>query len=365
VRSFTRFIGFALLPLVLGALACEEDGSVLPPPPAPQINVVIRYAFNPDPTDTVRGLQNNDTYDIIVDSSERTWVTTNSGVSRFIRSTGDGVFNEINALPNSKCRSVVEHNGRIWIGTWGGGVGIYDLTENAWSKLNVDSGLVNNQVADIYPDGDSVYFATNAGVSIYNDDDQLPLEDRWSTQSGLKTALVSVIEMADTPSRGREIWYGPRMEEVVPPGREDRYGITVVRRDLSQTIYYTMVNSALAEPNVNDIMYDEDADLFWVAFATAGLATVDVDAKVWTYYTDADGLPSTTVFSITKIDGTIWVGTQRGMARQKPDGRFQGYDRSGGLPGDRVRKVYSDKPSQLWACFIDSGAALLDPDSAQ
>jgi ligand-binding sensor domain-containing protein len=155
------------------------------------------------------------------------------------------------------------------------------------------------------------------------------------------------------------------MEEMIPDGDEDLYGITVVREGfVVYEIYYTMGETGLLEANVNDIVYDETRDLFWVAFATKGLASVDVEGSTWSYYSTEDGLPSNVVYSIALVDDVVWVGTQGGVA-QKLNGKFQGYGRSGGLPADRVRKVYSDKPSNLWAGFVNSGVALLKPGSAE
>lgn len=371
MSSFTRLIGFALLLAVFAVVACDDDGKPSPPDPPPQIKVVQTFRFNPNPADTVTGLQSDSVFDILVDSQDRTWVATESGVSRFIDKQGDGVFNQNNVLPNPKCRALLEHNGKIWIGTWGGGVGIHDIGSDTWTKLNSDSGLVNDMVSDIAAVGDSVFIATNGGVSIYTDDDQLAMRDRWETigdepgelRMPLGMPLVSSVEIAHRPTR-MEMWYGPRMEEMIPPGDEDLYGITVMREGLALPIYYTMVNSGLLEAFVTDIFYDEIADLFWVSFATKGLASVDVDGSTWSYYGTADGLPSEVVYSATVVDDVVWIGTQRGIA-QKLNGTFQGYGRSGGLPSDRVRKVYSDTPSRLWAGFIDAGAARLDPNSAQ
>jgi ligand-binding sensor domain-containing protein len=363
LSSFTRLIGFVML-LTVMFVACDEEGQPPPPDPPPQIGVSYQYTRNPNPNDKVTGLQSNEVYDIVVDDLDRTWVATQAGVSRFIGAQGDGIFNQNNVLPNPKCRALLNYHDKIWIGTWGGGVGVYDINGDTWTELDSDSGLVNNLVADIAAVGDSIFFATNDGVSIYTDIETLAMRDRWEVygyDEGLLTTLVSVIEIARTPDRGLEFWYGPRMEEMIPEGDEHLYGITVVREGfISYEIVYTTVNSGLLEANVNDIVYDPANDLFWVAFATKGLASVDVEASTWTYYSIENGLPSDVIYSIALVDDVLWVGTQSGVAK-KLNGNFQGYGRSGGLPADRVRRIYSDKPSNLWAGFVSAGAALLKP----
>lgn len=367
MNSFSRLFFLGLLLATVFIAACEDSTAPPPPDQPPQISVKYTLTFNTSLTDTVKGLQSDDVFDVIVDSQDRTWVATQAGVSRFVGKNGDGKWNQNNDLPNPKCRSLLEQNGKIWVGTWGGGVGTHDMTTGMWSKLDVDSGLVNDMVADIAGVGNQIYFGTNDGASIYTDDPALDLNDRWRTvpegrnRDGILTPIVSVVTIAQTSTRGREIWYGPRIEELIQSGDEDNHGITVFREGLSQPIYYTIVNSGLKEPNVNDIYFDEDTQLFWVALSTAGLASVDVDASTWTYFTEVDGLPSDVVYSIAKVGDVIWVGTQGGVAKMKSDGKFQGYGASGGLPGDRVRRVFSDDPNELWSGYIDRGAALLDP----
>jgi ligand-binding sensor domain-containing protein len=367
LNSFSRLFFLGLLLATVVIAACEDNPVPPPPDPPPQISVSYRLTFNSSLTDTVTGLQSNDVFDVIVDSQDRTWVATQAGVSRFRGKAGDGTWNQNNELPNPKCRSLLEHNGKLWVGTWGGGVGTHEMSTGMWSKLNVDSGLVNNMVADIAGVGNTIYFGTNDGASIYTDDPQLDLNDRWETvpegrnNDGILTPIVSVVTIAQTSTRGQEIWFGPRWEELILFGDEDKNGITVFREGLSQPIYYTMVNSGLIEPNVNDIYFDSSTQLFWVALSTMGLASVDVDASTWTYYTKVDGLPSDVIYSITKVGEVLWVGTQSGIAKMQSNGKFQGYAQDGGLPADRVRRVYSSDPNQLWSGYVDAGAALLKP----
>ncbi len=367
MNSFSRLFFLGLLLATVVIAACEDNPVPPPPDPPAQISVKYRLTYNSDIADTVKGLQSDDVFDIIVDSQDRTWVATQAGVSRFRGTAGDGKWDQNNELPNPKCRSLLEHNGTLWVGTWGGGVATHEMTSGMWSKLNVDSGLVNDMVADIAGVGNTIYFGTNDGASIYTDDPQLDLNDRWETMpvgrssDGILSPFVSVVLIAQTSTRGQEVWFGPRVEELIQFGDENNHGITVFREGLSQPIYYTMVNSGLTEPNINDIYFDESTQLFWVAFSTMGLASVDVDASTWTYYTQVDGLPSDVIYSIAKVGDVLWVGTQSGVAKMQSNGTFQGFGSNGGLPGDRVRRVFSDDPNELWSGYIGQGAALLDP----
>ncbi len=357
-----RFFVISPVFFILFAVGCDEDNGVEPPAPPPQITVLARYSKNIDPT---KGLQNNDVYDILIDSNGKTWFATASGVSRFNGTTSEVVFNQNNGLPNPKCRTLAELDGKLYVGTWGGGIGVYDLTGDTWSELNTDSGLVSNLISGMDVHDGFLYIATNAGVSAYDPDDQLPVDQRWDTYAGdnILGDYVSSVEVASTP-RGREQWFGPTGDDV-PNGDEASRGITVIREGAWIPFHYTTLNSGLPEPRINDIFYDSDTDVFWIALRQKGLAAVDVSGSSWTIYTTGDGLPSDLVYSVTKIGDTIWVGTQNGLAKQLAGGTFRAYGRSGGLPADRVRVVQTDSQDRLWLGFVAGGGALVNPASTQ
>jgi ligand-binding sensor domain-containing protein len=312
-----------------------------------------------------KGLQDNDIFDILVDSSGRTWFATGAGVARFNGTVADTAFDQNTGLTNPKCRALAEYNGKLWVATWGGGIGMCDLATDVWGFLNEELGLASDLVSDIDVYDDLLYFATNGGVNTYDDDDQLPMAQRWSLYSGdhVLGNFVSAVEVDVTP-RGIERWYGPIGDDIAR-GDEEGRGIAVIRQSFPQPIHYTSSNSGIPEPRINDIFYDSAKDEFWIGFETKGLAKVDVSGSTWTIYTVGDGLPSELVHSITKVGDVIWVGTQNGIARQLPSGAFRGYGRAGGLPADRARVVYADSEGRLWVGFMEGGAALVDPASAE
>jgi ligand-binding sensor domain-containing protein len=55
-------------------------------------------------------------------------------------------------------------------------------------------------------------------------------------------------------------------------------------------------------------------------------------------------------------NGTVWVGTQKGVCR-KSGSSFISYINGSGIPEERVRKVYIDGQNRVWLGFIGGGAA--------
>lgn len=350
------------LAALIAAVACEEEATAPPPPPdPPQVTTVKSWTRS-------QGLPSNDVYDILVTSEGELWIGTQAGIAVYpgiSASAPDRVVNELNGLPNPKVRKMTEYNGVIYVATWGGGIGLFDMTADTWTFKNTANGLRAGNVADIVASQseDRVYCATTNGVSIYN-----PVAGTFASfiPPNLLDAVVSAIDLRVVGGGVVERWYGPRWETVIPPGAEEaKHGITV-SRGASTVIHYTLANSGCAEARVNDLFFDTDADsICWVTFTTSGIARVDPNASTWTYYTGQQGLPSSQVYTVTRAAGTLWAGTQGGLAKLKGDGRWQGYDSGGGLQADRVRRVYSDDGQRLFLGFIDGGAARVDPASAQ
>ncbi len=415
-----RLVALSLIAVV----ACDEETSVTPPPPAPQITTRQTYAK------ASNGLPNSDVNAMLTLPNGEFWIGTEQGIARYAsinettRLPGpNGLINELNGLPNPKVRDIVEMNGKVYVATWGGGFAIYDAALGTWtSKTSATDGgddvqvvpfddtmtannpvitpgpngilessprgddrvngtrildggnaraesrawTLDGSIADIEvspnEDGGKVYFATNVGISIYE-----PAGDRFTSFSFLTRDVVSAVSLRDTPG-GVERWYGPRVESIEDEsqGPLPEAGITV-SPGASPIFTYTKLNSGLLEPNVNTIFRDAVAgdDVFWVATASAGVSRVEVGASTWTSYSMLHGLPSNTVYSVTRANNTIWVATQNGIARLKSDGTWQGYNTSGGLAVDRVRLVYSDDGANLWVGYVNGGAARLNPASAQ
>ena len=161
---------------------------------------------------------------------------------------------------------------------------------------------------------------------------------------------VAVTEAAGVVQR----WYGPRVEIGVAANYQQYYGI-LVSKNTSAEYKYSTVNSGLVERNVNDIFYDAVRQTYWVSYVTQGISEVNVDTKTWTDYTVVQGLPSNTVYAIVRAsDGsasgtTLWAATQGGLAKLNSTATtWQGYGRSGGLPGDRY----------AWSIQLLSGSGL-------
>lgn len=180
-------------------------------------------------------LVNEWVYAIAVDSHDRIWFGTEGGISRYdgrlwrhwTHADGLGADNTGNlpASPNTGLGTRSRHDlgvllageetynpnyvfslaiddrDRVWAGTWGGGVGMYD--GNIWHNYTSRDGLAGNIVYSIATAAGGVYwFGTNHGLSRYDGSTWIT----YDRHSGLLDEHVYAI----AATAGGDVWAGTR-----------------------------------------------------------------------------------------------------------------------------------------------------------
>jgi ligand-binding sensor domain-containing protein len=358
-----KHFGYAAVALVIvGSVnGCEEDTTRPPaPPPPPPISLEL---YNTSQGET-RRLINDDVYDIIVDGQNRVWIATDEGVSMMDGTNPAVFYDDFNKIPNRKCRALAEMNGRIFVGTWGGGGAYFDeaVDDSLWTPIPVagqgqNFGLVDGQITSMASDYNDlhVWFATVNGLSRYTDNPTLPMNQRFGNFSGRLAGqrLLTSIMVYSHPQKGREVWIA----------KQDA-GLQVLRFNAGQAdqVFRTS-NSAIPSEHCADVDVDPLTNMPWSGYSDRGVAMTDVDNRLWTNLTRVDGYHSDLVSSVAvRSNGDVWTGTQTGVSRRKPDGTITNFLVGSGLPTSRVRTVYVDDNDNVWIGFISGGAArVLNP----
>jgi len=347
--------------LALWVLGCGENKNIERPPEPPKIAL-----------QTIHGMPSDDVFGTLVDTKGRLWISTESGVIMFASAQAPfdvskaTWFTNRDGLPNLRCRGLAELHGKIWVATWGGGVGIYaDVLP--WKTLGLGADLAANRVFRVAADDTSMWIATAEGIQQYIDDDAIPEANRLVDHSGHTEfgpgVFTSVVPHNDA-NRGPEVWASERIRDI--GGSYVKGGVRVLRFPGSE--YFNTVTSGIPGDDVVQIAWDPVRKLFWTVHPENGVASLDVDAKVWTNYTMVTGLVSDLANSIAITNlgthwtpGTIWVATQEGLTKIKPGGAIVNYVDGSGLPSLRVRTVYVDATDNVWLGFVDGGAAKVVP----
>ena len=185
----------------------------------------------------VTELVNEWVYGIASDEQGRMWLGTEGGVSMFDGTSWHGFTHEdgvgapnTSNLPVSQNTGLgtrerhdlsvmnegqqtynpgyvfsvyVANDGKVWAGTWGGGVSIYD--GKTWQSLTTKDGLAGDVVYSITQDAEGVFwFGTNKGLSRYDG-------KAWQTFSkGGANGLIDDNVYAVIAHPSGEVWVGTR-----------------------------------------------------------------------------------------------------------------------------------------------------------
>lgn len=306
------------------------------------------------------------------------WVGTSGGVVRyditkdetkvFDVSTGSLISNGVFHLSKLD-------NDHLVVGTYGGGLSIHTLSTNQWKNYNIPNGLADQFVYDMVraTNGD-LWIATWSGVNRIRGG-KMDDEKAWetftveSTKGGLPNDWVYAAE----PGKNGEIWFATegglaRYKDGKWVNWQHAQGLgapyDVVKNDvafaadpakMSQHHAQQKAEQGLSNiqvgynPNYIVSMAIDADGVIWCGTWGGGLSRFD--GKAWKTYTVKDGLPGNHIFmlKLDDKDGKLWIGTNHGLARFKPDGAgFNVMTRTDGLFADNVFSMARAADGSLW-----------------
>lgn len=248
-------------------------------------------------------------------------------------------FHTADGLPSATVWAIAADAGRgdVWLGT-SRGASLY--RDGRWYSYTQAHGLGEASVMAIAVDPRGrVWFGTyGGGLTVLDGDD-------WHTyttaNSGLSSDWIGALAV---DGLGR-IWCGT-------------WGQGLSRFDGEQgwRTYHTG-NSLLPADHVTALAAAPDGSL-WVGLHGQGVARLA--GERWTSFGTAQGLPDEFVEAVAVApDGTVWVGTAAGLVSlDAQGGHLHTYTTKDGLPDDHIHALALAADGQLWA-GTGHGAALL------
>ena len=304
------------------------------------------------------------------------WVGTSGGVLRYDLDKDEYTLYDVAGghLLSNGVFHLSKLDDKIVVGTYGGGLSIYDPAKDSWTNYNIPQGLADQFVYDVQKvaDGD-VWIATWSGVNrvrqgklddpsqwrtfnLENTDGGLPNDWVYGLEQGPDGAMWFATEngVARYKDGQWQNWQhdaglGAPFERVKDdiefssdPGKASRH-----HAQQKQEQGLSRVNVAYNPNYVVSLAVDEQG-VVWGGTWGGGLARFD--GKSWRNFTVKDGLPSNHVFMVyVDPKQRLWIGTSRGLARLNPDGEsFTVLTRNDGLFADNVFSMAVARDGSLW-----------------
>lgn len=340
--------------------------------------------------DNELGLAHNSVYVVFQDSKGFMWFGTADGLNRY-----DGYsfklyknipFNQ-NSITQNRISAICEdREGRIWIGTHGGGVNCIDqrndkitsFTQEEYPKL-----LKSNIIRTFkYFKSGILWIGTDKGLARIDTKSQklLPVKLKHSTDSVVTTASINAIEYLGN----KKLWLGTwgkgiysysinKQEEKLLQNSKgkiktmcfvgDELWAGTYHHDI--LVYSTKKEEFINYPGLEKItghifdIFEDSKNNIWIGTFNSGLYRFDkYSQQVNNYIQDSKHLgitPGKWIPSITEDrTGLLWVGSEQGVYIGNVSGSRFDYEKiiktedNDDLPGKNINAIFEDSEGTSW-----------------
>jgi ligand-binding sensor domain-containing protein len=291
----------------------------------------------------------------ILPDGDIVWVGTSAGVIRY--DTANDEYRLLDTRTGLLANGVFhlgKINGRLTVGTYGGGLSILNEAGDDWRIYNIPDGLGDGFIYDaLQLDNGDVWIATWSGANRVRGGD-LDDRDSWDLYTVANTAgaLPNDWVYALHAGKNGEIWFATegglarfRDEAWQNWTHEDGLGADYER--VREQIEFDIETISVAyNPNYIVALEVDNDGVVWCGTWGGGLSSFDGDR--WQSYTVADGLPGNHVFML-HVDpaGVLWVGTNNGLARLD-HGTFTRFTTDDGLFSNRIFSMATADDGSKW-----------------
>jgi len=280
---------------------------------------------------------NSNVKSIYIDGKD-VWVGTSGGVIRYNTATDDfRFFDQKDGLLSKGIFNIGKLDGHIVVGTYGGGMSLFDKTSNRWDNYNVPNGLADAFVYKVLKasNGDT-WIATWSGANRIRGGD---LNDRskWDvyTVENTKGGLPNDWVYSLAEGKNGEMWFateggparfkngkwqhwkvGASYEKIK---NDPKFGVDPAKfsehhaQQAREMGLEGKSGAGAYNPNYIVSMVVDPDGVVWCGTWGGGLARFD--GNKWRNFTMADGLPGNLIFMLNRDpSGKLWIGTNNGVA---------------------------------------------------
>ncbi|MDQ2656367.1 MAG: ATP-binding protein, partial [Bacteroidota bacterium] len=305
---------------------------------------------------------------ILEDANHHLWIGTSQGLVLYDPEKDsfvdvDSIPGNANYLNNRYISALsLDRSGRIWIGTLGNGLNVYDPVALTFTHLgeSTSTGRVPpaNYVTSLLVVDGVVWVGTKGGLKLYDSKTarMLPLP---ASDSSVANKEITQVQQDRTGS----IWLTTMDREIIKLRPEiESYRVQKM----------TLRPSMLVKEEGSIVTLAPNADgHVWVAGENTGLNYLDANLEQIVHYEAAEGspgkLPTNSIRSVFIDDaGITWIGTyNRGVYMIDSNAkRFDLYQRGefiqADINGDNVKGLAEDRNGNIWIASDGGGLGVLN-----
>jgi ligand-binding sensor domain-containing protein/two-component sensor histidine kinase len=316
------------------------------------------------------GLSNNYVRKILQDSEGFIWVATEDGLNKFDSYTFQ-VYKHIpgdsTSLTNHPVVALIEDDDQnVWVGTWGGGIFIYNRKLDNFRQLKhipqQSNSISSNYIYDLFKDSKGRIWVGTNGYGLNLGDSQKYTFKTFVHNPQDSTSISHNRVSAITEDNEGKLWIGT-------------IGGGVNHFDPATDIFERYLHKneneqSLSHNDVFSILWDSKNRL-WVGTWNNGLNLKEGSSHGFTHFNTipsaTTSLTSNQVWALVE-DGhkRVWIGTDNGLCLYNETQKtFYPYYHDPfdpkSLAGNSIKSLYGDKQGRLWVGTNNNGLCLTDP----
>jgi ligand-binding sensor domain-containing protein/signal transduction histidine kinase/DNA-binding response OmpR family regulator len=337
----------------------------------------VKFRVYENDPDNPNSIDHNSVNTILEDDKQNLWIGTSAGVNRYNREADNfwhlEMFDHNNQQKKEYVTSLyIDELGKLWIGTWGTGIIVYDRNENKFEFLqhntNDETTISSNDVTCLGKDkSNNMWVGTRRGINLFLHPNK-KFQRFTNKSSDTSEPCHNHITSMATDSKGN-FWVGTRGAGLNKITQEDNGFVFVHYRG----------NSNEPANLSNNVILSLSADkngFLWIGTENGGLNRLNISNNVLTKYCNEEGNPNSlagnSIWSIyTDNEGILWIGVYgKGINFvNKKSRKFNTYQRNildkNSLTDNDVRAFAEDRAGAIWIATDGGGLCRFDPKTRQ
>ncbi|HLK64373.1 MAG TPA: two-component regulator propeller domain-containing protein [Bryobacteraceae bacterium] len=283
------------------------------------------------------GLSSNIVWAVRRDRSGELWLGTDRGITRLRHGAVADILTQKDGLAGDKIKALINgSDGTIWAGSLPGGVTRIDPATDHTKIFAAGAGLTDDRVIGLYLDPEERLWVSTSG-GIFRSSDTRASRVRFERQFPPQSSDRDLFYRFARDDHGR-MWVGSTRG--------------LYRWDHGVWTRFTAADGLLRD-GVTHVIQSDDGDL-WVGYREpVGLSRLSFsgDKIAAQHYTTQQGLTSNyVIFLGLDSHRRLWVGTDNGINVAKGSGGWRHYSRDDGLVWDdcAANSFLADSDGTVW-----------------
>jgi ligand-binding sensor domain-containing protein len=247
-----------------------------------------------------------------------------------------------------------DNNRRIWVGTWGTGLHVFNRKSNQIEKFNAaNSNLKNDYVHKIFQDKSGrIWIGTQNGIYFYNESSNsfYTFENKRLVNTFRTNRVYDILQDSKD-----NVWVACRN------------GLHKITGDSIKSYYSNLNDKNTISSNLVYCLIEDKNGIIWIGcefgFNRLDPKTETIKQYIRSNYSCDNCLSSNEIITVfeDKSNDCLWIGTVNGLNKFIPEGEtFITYTEKDGLPNNIIYAILQDNSGNLWMS-TNRGISKFDP----